>query len=364
MKRIAVFSLALMFPILGSAQKINFEEYDLPNGLHVILHQDNSVPVVTTSVMYNVGSKNENPNQTGFAHFFEHLLFEGTKNIQRGKWDQLVAENGGTGNANTSADRTYYFQTFPSSAEQLSLWMESERLRQPIINQIGVDTQRSVIKEEKKMNMDNQPYGNIFTAVQQHLFPKSSYNWSTIGSMDHLDTATLQNFQDFSKKYYVPNNATLVVAGNIQPEETKKWINAYFGSIPRGADVVQPTIQEDPITKAQEFSATDPNIEIPAYIYTYRTPSRADKDSYALDFIADYLSGGNSSVIKRKLIDTGKVMEANASSQGFESQGMFMFLAMPMPGVTKMEVEKDFDAEIKKTANRFNFGKRLSKIAK
>ena len=236
-----LFSLAsLMFVgLIANAQKVEFEEYDLDNGMHVILHQDNTAPVVITSVMYHVGAKDENPERTGFAHFFEHLLFEGTQNIERGKWFDIVSSNGGSNNANTTDDRTYYYEVFPSNSVELGLWMESERLMHPIINQIGVDTQNEVVKEEKRLRVDNSPYGNILAEIKKNIFFKHPYRWATIGSMDHLDAATLEEFQAFNKKFYVPNNAVLVVAGDINKAEVKKMIKAYFGPIPRGAEVTR-----------------------------------------------------------------------------------------------------------------------------
>ena len=211
-----LLSITLLF-LLGfvSAQSVSFEEYDLANGLHVILHQDNTAPVVTTSVMYHVGAKDEQPDRTGFAHFFEHLLFEGTKNIENGAWFSIVTENGGSNNANTTDDRTYYYEVFPSNNLELGLWMESERMLHPIIEQGGVDTQNEVVKEEKRLRVDNQPYGKFLENVKKHLFVNHPYRWTTIGEMDHLDAATLDEFLAFNKKFYVPNNAVLVVAGDI-----------------------------------------------------------------------------------------------------------------------------------------------------
>ena len=221
--------LLLFCPLfLCVAQSISFEEYDLDNGLHVILHQDNNAPVVTTSVMYHVGAKDEQPDRTGFAHFFEHLLFEGTENIERGQWFSIVTENGGTNNANTTDDRTYYYEVFPSNNLELGLWMESERMLHPIINQIGVETQNEVVKEEKRLRVDNQPYGKFLENVKKNLFRKHPYRWTTIGEMEHLDAATLDEFLAFNKKFYVPNNAVLVVAGDIDIASTKKMVQDYL----------------------------------------------------------------------------------------------------------------------------------------
>ncbi|MDO5522540.1 MAG: pitrilysin family protein [Bacteroidia bacterium] len=330
---------------------IAFEEYELPNGLHVILHQDKSVPVVVTSVMYHVGAKNESPDRTGFAHFFEHLLFEGTKNIKRGEWDKIVDENGGTGNASTSNDRTYYFLTFPSNNEELALWMEAERMRHAVINQTGVDTQREVIKEEKRYTMDNMPYGNMFPVLQQHLFTQHPYRWSTIGSMEHLDKATLAEFRNFYKKFYVPNNATLVIAGNINPAQTKEWVEKYFGSISKGDAVVQPAVKEEPITTGGQFKTTDRNIDIPAYMFAYRTPSKKEKDAYVLDMIAAHLSSGKSNTLYKELINTGNAIEFSVINESFEDYGIFLYYVLPIGQSSKQSVEKTFDVEIQRLQN-------------
>ena len=217
--------LVLLFTIsLLSAQKVEFEEYTLDNGLHVILHQENAAPVVTVGVMYQIGAKDEVAGRTGFAHFFEHLLFEGTENIERGKWFDIVSANGGSNNANTSQDRTYYYETFPSNKLEIGLWMESERMLHPIIEQVGVDTQNEVVKEEKRQRIDNAPYGKIIyrTGVDNHLFTVHPYGRSVIGSMDDLNAAQLDEFIGFNKQYYNPNNAVLVVAGDIDMKEAKK----------------------------------------------------------------------------------------------------------------------------------------------
>ncbi|MCU7693331.1 M16 family metallopeptidase [Haoranjiania flava] len=347
-KLFASFSLLLVV-LSMNAQEIKFEEYDLPNGLHVILHQDNTAPVVTTAVMYHVGAKDEQPDRTGFAHFFEHLLFEGTKNIKRGEWMKIVSENGGNNNANTSDDRTYYYETFPSNNLQLGLWMESERMRHPVINEIGVKTQNGVIKEEKRMRIDNQPYGRLFEAIKKNLFSKHPYRWTTIGEMEHLDAATLQEFQAFFKKYYVPNNATLIVAGDINPVQAKSLINTYFASIPKGAAIERNFEKEDPVTQQKEVTFYDPNIQLPAYLYTYRTPSNKEKDAYILDMLSTYLSSGKSSVLYKKLVDNEKkALEVSAMNIGQEDYSIFAFFAIPMGEVTEATLRKDIDAEIAK----------------
>ena len=348
-KRFLSIAMAASFAMLFNAQQIKFEEYDLPNGLHVILHQDNSAPVVTTSVMYHVGAKDEAAGRTGFAHFFEHLLFEGTKNIKRGEWFKIVSSNGGSNNANTSPDRTYYYETFPSNNEQLGLWMEAERLRHPVINQIGVDTQREVVKEEKRLRMDNQPYGGLFNAILTTLFKKHPYKGTVIGSMEDLNSAKLEEFNAFFKKYYIPNNATLVVAGDIKPEQTKKWINEYFGSIPKGTPVTRNFPKETPITQEFEETVYDVNIQIPAYIFAYRTPAAKERDAYILSMLGSYLSKGKSSVLYKKLVDNEKkALAVEAFNLGLVDHSIFAFFAIPMGNTSKDVLKKDIDAEIKK----------------
>ena len=348
-KRFLSIAMAASFAMLFNAQQIKFEEYDLPNGLHVILHQDNSAPVVTTSVMYHVGAKDEAAGRTGFAHFFEHLLFEGTKNIKRGEWFKLVSSNGGSNNANTSPDRTYYYETFPSNNEQLGLWMEAERLRHPVINQIGVDTQREVVKEEKRLRMDNQPYGGLFNAILTTLFKKHPYKGTVIGSMEDLNSAKLEEFNAFFKKYYIPNNATLVVAGDIKPEQTKKWINEYFGSIPKGTPITRNFPKETPITQEFEETIYDANIQIPAYIFAYRTPAGNERDAYILSMLGSYLSKCKSSVLYKKLVDNEKkALAVEAFNLGLVDHSIFAFFAIPMGNTSKDVLKKDIDAEIKK----------------
>ncbi|HCA83241.1 MAG TPA: peptidase M16, partial [Flavobacteriales bacterium] len=198
--------------IAQQPQKIKFTEYDLPNGLHVILHEDHSTPIVTVSVLYHVGSKNEDPTRTGFAHFFEHLLFEGSQNIGRGEYMKLIQENGGVLNANTSFDRTYYYQILPSNQIELALWMESERMLHAKIDPEGVETQRGVVKEELKQRNENQPYGSILNEIFGHAYSVHPYRWTPGGSPEYINQAKLEEFMDFYRTFYVPNNATLCIA--------------------------------------------------------------------------------------------------------------------------------------------------------
>ena len=350
MKKHVFSALSLLFVGgLLSAQEVNFEEYDLDNGLHVILHQDNSAPVVATSVMYHVGSKDEDPDKTGFAHFFEHLLFEGTKNIERGEWDKIVSSNGGTNNANTFLDRTYYYEVFPSNSLEVGLWLESERMLHPIIGQVGVDTQKEVVQEERRLRVDNSPYGAFFEQLLTNLYTKHPYRWGVIGSLDHLASATLDDFKKFNKTYYVPNNAVLVVAGDIDTEKTKKMIADYFGPIPRGEEIKRPNIQEDPISNTIFAEYQDPNIQIPAILLAYRTPGQGQRDAYVINMISTYLSDGESSKLYKKLVDEKKMaLQIFSVPIDAEDYSSYIVGALPVGDNTIQDLKKEIDEEILK----------------
>jgi len=349
MKRIISLIILLVIQFNSISQNVEFVEYDLDNGLHVILHQDKSVPLAVTSVMYHVGSKDDNPNRTGFAHFFEHLLFEGTENIDRGQFMKIVESNGGSLNAYTSNDETYYYEFFPSNKLELGLWLESERMLHPVIDKIGVETQNEVVKEEKRLSYDNRPYGQLLPQITQSLFKKHPYRWLPIGSMDHLDSATLDEFIAYNKKFYVPNNAVLVVAGNFEIDETKNKINDYFGPIPRGNDVPRIDIDEDPLTAEVRKNFYDPNIQLPMGLVCYRIPSFKERDSYVLDMISSILSSGKSSRLYKKMVDTKKVsVEVQAINLSFEDYGVYVILSLPVGDNTLETLYDNIDEEIVK----------------
>lgn len=349
MKTHLLLATFLMLMPLARAQEVTYEEYDLTNGLHVILHQDNSAPVVTTSVMYHVGAKDEDPQKTGFAHFFEHLLFEGTENIGRGEWFKIVSSNGGQNNANTTQDRTYYYEVFPSNNLELGLWLESERLMHPIINQIGVDTQKEVVQEERRMRYDNSPYGRWQEQMGINLYKKHPYRWQTIGSLEHLASASLDDFKNFNKTFYVPNNAVLVVAGDINITETKKMVQDYFGPIPKGDKIPRNTIEEDPITQTIKASYQDPNIQIPAIFAGYRTPKNTAREAYVLDMISTYLSSGKSSKLYKKLVDEEKkAVQVFAFNISQEDYGSYVIGALPLGDNSLPDLLAEIDEEIVK----------------
>ncbi len=348
-KIIMALSTMLMISEVAVAQKVVFDEYDLDNGLHVILHQDNSAPVVITSVMYHVGSKDDSPERTGFAHFFEHLLFEGTENIKRGEWFKIVSSNGGTNNANTSDDRTYYYEVFPSNNLELGLWMESERLMHPIINKIGVDTQNEVVKEEKRLRVDNQPYGSLIAEVKKNMFVNHPYKNTTIGKMEHLDAATLEEFQAFNKKFYIPNNAVLVVAGQFDKNQAKDWIQKYFSPIKKGTPIKRETYTEKPIIETIKASYQDNNIQKEMVVASYRTPSMKTREARVLDMISTYLSDGKSSKLYKKIVDDKKMaLQIGAFNYSQEDHGMYILYGMPQGENKAADLIREIDAEIVK----------------
>jgi len=349
MKQLRILTAcALFFGITAAqAQQVSYQEYDLPNGLHVILHQDNGAPVVTTSVMYHVGGKDRTQGRTGFAHFFEHLLFEGTKNIERGTWMKLVSSRGGNNNANTSQDRTYYYEVFPSNQLEFGLWMESERMLHPVIDQVGVDTQNEVVKEEKRLRMDNSPYGQILQVVGENLFKVHPYKDPNIGYMEDLDAATLEEFIAYKEKYYGPNNAVLVVAGDIDIDKTKSMIEQYFGPVPTGQNVVRNFPVEEPITEEVRAKAYDPNIQIPATIVAYRTPGFASREAYVLDMISTYLSDGKTSKLYKKMVDEQKqALQIGAFNLGQEDYGMYLIFGLPVGENTLETLNTEIEEEI------------------
>ncbi len=348
--RLLLIALLSFFSFASTAQEISFTEYDLSNGLHVILHKDDKAPVVAVNVYYHVGAKNEDTSRTGFAHFFEHLLFEGSDNIKRGEFSKYVTSNGGRDNATTNSDRTLYYEEFPSNQLKMALWLESERMLHPVINELGVSTQNEVVKEERRMRYDNTPYGQLVEQVYKRLFTKHPYRWMTIGSMAHLDAASLDEFKAFFKKYYVPNNAVLSIAGDLNIDSTKELIKAYFGEIPAGPKVEEPKITEEPITREIVDTAYDNNIQIPAIVAAYRTPGVANKESLSLSMLTSYLSGGQSSVLYKKMVDEKKnALQVGTFNDTKEDYSAYITFALPNGNTPLTELLNDIDAEVART---------------
>lgn len=348
MKKRILFALAILcLSLSASAQKVQFTEFDLDNGLHVILHQDKTAPVVAVSVMYHVGSKDEETQRTGFAHFFEHLLFEGSNNIKRGDFFKLVSSNGGQNNANTTYDRTFYFEIFPSNQLELGLWLESERMLHPVINEVGVKTQNEVVKEEKRLRIDNAPYGKFTEKIFSHLFDGHPYRWQPIGSMEHLDAAKLDEFIAFFKKYYAPNNAVLTIAGDLDIDKTKALVKSYFAEVPKGAPIVRKDFKLPEITKEIIDTAYDANIQIPAIFAAYRVPGMKTRESKVLGMISSILSEGGSSRLSTKMVDQKKTaLQVAAFNYSLEDYGAYITLALPNKNTPLNDLLKDIDEEV------------------
>lgn len=399
MKKIIIVGLLACTALSVKAQrKIEYVEYDLPNGIHVILHEEHATPIVAVSILYHVGSKNENPERTGFAHFFEHLLFEGSTNIGRGEYSELVEKNGGTLNANTSHDRTYYYEILPSNQLELGIWLESERLLHAKVDNTGIETQRSVVKEEKRQRVDNQPYGSFITEMFKRMFTVHPYNWAPIGSMEHLDAAQEVDYVNFYKTFYVPANATLSIAGDINIDQTKKWIDKYFASIPKGQAINLyrdfENLSDSDFEKAygvpkSKFDAKDfmnskspeakrliaslsnkaieiprpqkdseklsgikkdviyDNIDLPALFMGYKFPDQTHPDSYALEMMNEVLSGGSSSRINKTIVEKKEMATfAFSFNYGLEDAGLGIFAAIAAKGIELDSIQVEFDKQI------------------
>lgn len=342
---------------------IRFVEYDLSNGLHVILHVDKSAPIVSQVVTYHVGSKNEKPDRTGFAHFFEHLMFEGSPNIPRGEFFKMVQNAGGNLNAFTNFDQTVYFITLPSNQLELAMWMESERMLQLKIDSIGVETQRSVVKEERKQSLDNRPYGSILEQTMSHAYKVHPYRWTPIGSSQYIDQATYDEFYQFYKSFYVPNNACLSIAGDIDIEKTKALIQKYYGDIPRGAAEIYRPKEVEPKQTAEVRDTVYDNIQLPAVIQAYHMPAQGTKDYYALSMLTTLLTGGESSRLSKRLIDKDKLALVTQSIPfNLEDPSVFILFAIANFGKTNDDIEKVIDEEIEKVKSTLITDDEFTKI--
>ena len=351
MKKLLITCLLLSSALLGRAQsnKIDFTEYTLDNGLHVILHQDRSTPIVAVSVMYHVGSKNEAEDRTGFAHFFEHLMFSGTKNIAPGQFANLVQQAGGEHNANTTADRTYYYEVLPSNQLALGLWLEAERMQSAKIDQAAVETQRAVVKEEKKQRIDNQPYGTILEKAFANAYTVHPYRWVPIGSDQYIDKATLEEFTDFYKTFYVPNNAVLSISGDIDINNARALIEKYFANIARGTrQIPRPTVTEPQQAQEKREIVFDV-VQLPAVVQAYHIPKQGSPDFYAIQMLTNLLATGQSSRLNKALVDQQQVATYVGSfPMQMEDPGLFLNFAVANLGKDVGELENAIDAEIQR----------------
>ncbi len=340
--------LAAILTVNAQTEKIKFVEYDLPNGLHVILHHDDRTPNVMASIMYHVGAKNEDPSRTGFAHFFEHLMFEGSENINRGEFFKIVQAAGGSLNANTSPDRTYYYENMPSNQLELALWMESERMLHAKIDTIGVNTQKGVVIEEKKQTYDNRPYGTFMEELGKRAFTKHPYKWQTIGDPEHIRAADFNDIVKFYDTFYVPNNSVLVIAGDFDEKQTREWINKYFGDIPQGTlPIYRPDIVEPQQTEEIKDVVYD-NIQLPALFMAYHSPAMGTKESYAMDIATQILHGGAASRMKTNLDDKGLTLQTAVLNHAMEDPGLVYVISIPNMGNSLDDVESAVTNEINK----------------
>jgi zinc protease len=329
------------------AAPIAFERYRLANGLTVILHEDHSLPQVVVDVDYHVGSKNEDVGRTGFAHLFEHLMFEGSEHAPH-PYDHYTEPAGASNNAFTTEDHTNYYLTMPSHQLEMGLWLESDRMGffGNVLKEGKFLAQRSVVQNEKRQRYDNEPYGSREEQLLPRLWTEHPYRWSVIGHMADLEAATIADVKAFYDRFYAPNNATLVVAGDFQPAQAKAWIARYFTDIKRGPEIMRPFSSDKPLTK--EISATFSDaVQLPGVFVTYRAGSMSNPDMYALDLLANVLGGGRSSRLYKKLVIEERLAQSvDLYHQSFEHAGIFQIEAIAAPGVTAAKLKAALDAEL------------------
>jgi zinc protease len=330
---------------------VAFEQYKLDNGLTVILHEDHSAPVAVAVVVYHVGSKNENPGRTGFAHLFEHMMFQGSQNVGDDQHFKLLQEVGGNVNGSTNTDRTNYFEVVPSNNLELALYLEADRMGflLPAMTQEKLDNQRDVVKNERRQNVDNQPYGTSFEKIAKALYPAGHpYSWPVIGYMEDLSAASLQDVMNFFRIYYAPNNATLSVAGDFQPAQVREWVEKYFGPIPRGSEITRPKVS--PVQLAEEKRMVfEDRVQLPRLYLTWPSPPMNTREDAVLDVVTDILTSGKNSRLYKSLVYDGKIAQSvNAYQYGQEIAGQLGIEITAKPGKALTEMETAVMAELEK----------------
>jgi len=332
-----------------SAQKapsIPHEKYTLPNGLEVILHVDRSVPIVAVENFYKVGSGDEKVGRTGFAHLFEHVMFMGSENVPVGKFDEWLEAAGASNNGSTNFDRTNYYETGPSNALPLMLWLDADRMGWllPTMDQSKLDLQRDVVKNERRQGVDNAPYGKADETILPVLFPKGHpYSWDVIGSLDDLSAAAVDDVKGFFRQYYAPNNATITIAGDFNADSAKAWVQKYFGHIPPSlATITRPVVPPITLTKDSVLVVED-RVQLPRVYYTWHGVKSFSADDAALDALADIVAGGKSSRLYRTLVyEKQLAQDVRMSNQSQKLDGMIQLVVTAKPGV----LPSDIDAEI------------------
>jgi zinc protease len=326
--------------------KLEVREHKLANGLDLLMYEDHSVPAATVELWYHVGSKDEKRGRTGFAHLFEHLMFQGSAHVGPEEHKNFIASIGGRYNATTDFDRTLYFQSFPSNYLERVLWMEADRMSSLNVSEENFKSERDVVEEERRLRVDNPPFGRLFEVVLDRTFTTHPYKVEPIGSIADLDAATLQDVRDFHSLYYVPNNATVVVSGDFNPEQVIRWTEQYFGPIPKGRPIPR-DIAKEPAQKA-ERRAVDyhPNTPLPAVVITCHIPQAGNPDTYALQVASNILSAGESSrLYKRMIYEKQMAVAAGGDAILLEDPGVFFFYAILQGGQKPEDGEKELLAE-------------------
>jgi len=329
--------------------KLEYQRLVLPNGLVVILHQDKSTPIVHVELWYHVGSKNERPGRTGFAHFFEHMMFKGSRNVEPEQHTSIVASVGGQANAYTNEDTTVFWQTLPAQYLPLVLWMEADRMASLRIDEKTFVSEREVVKEERRMRIENPPFGLLNELISFNAYDVHPYKHPVIGSMTDLNAATINDVRDFYKTYYVPENATLMIVGDFETDTAVNLVNQYFGAVPKAASPVPRDIPQEPKhTKERRVNLEEP-WPLPAVVVAYQVPYNGHPESYPMFVMSKTLSDGNTSRIYRKLVyESGLALTAFGTSSFLEQPGIFSAVALVNPGKSPDAVEKALIAEFDK----------------
>jgi zinc protease len=337
-----------------SIPKLRFEKSTLPNGLQVILHEDHSTPIVVVDTWYHVGSGDEKPGRTGFAHLFEHIMFMGSENVPVGQFDKWLESVGAENNGSTNSDRTNYYESLPSNALPLALWLDADRMGKllPVMDQPKLDLQRDVVKNERRQRVDNTPYGRSDETILAALFPATHpYHWPTIGSMTDLSAASLEDVKQFFRTYYAPNNATLVIAGDFNRDSALTWVQRYFGAIPRGPQMpARPVVPAFTLPR-DTFVVLDDKVTLPRLYETWHSVKLFHPDDAALDVLADVLAGDkNSRLYKRLVFDMQIAQDVNAFQSSGRLDGYFQIVVTPKPGQTPARMATLVAEEISKIA--------------
>ena len=351
MKKIFFITLIFFVAEVNSQTKLKIEKYTLPNGLQVVLHEDRSVPLVSVNLWYHVGSAREKYKRTGFAHLFEHMMFQGSQNVGDDKHFEMIQDAGGNLNGSTTNDRTNYFETLPSQFLEMALWLEADRMGflLPAMTQEKLDNQRDVVKNERRQRVDNQPYGRSFETIHWAMYDSTHpYYWPVIGYMEDLSAATLDDIKDFFKTYYAPNNASLVIAGDFNVEQTKKWIEKYFGHIPIGIKIE--TVKENQATINQNIYKTmEDRVQLPQLMLAFHSSPLKSEDDPVVDVISDILAGGKTSRLYKTLVYEKQIAQSvSAFNYSREISGGIFIMVMGKPNQNLNELKQIVLEEINK----------------